>query len=73
MPEMNDSDSYVVKTFEIFEIGKTEKKYEHLELAKKTFFFGRQIPRSSKSTIKKNILILLSEVSPATRETIYAS
>ena len=35
MPEMNDSDSYVVKTFEIFEIGKVEKSYEHLETAEK--------------------------------------
>ena len=32
---MNDSDSYLVKTFENFEIGKVEKNYEHLEIAEK--------------------------------------
>ena len=32
---MNDSDSYLVKTFEIFEISKVEKSYEHLETAEK--------------------------------------
>ena len=57
MPEMNDSDLYLVKTFEIFEIGKVEKSYEHLETAEKNEISEEKSQVPPNRQLKKNILI----------------